>query len=934
MRTYLNTNEQWATQGLSADAKVIYVLGLKPYVNFETAEVGFRRRVSIQSLKETIEFTPVRGSTKKPVKRTRKYIESRINELGRAGLVERLEEDGADFVFRLPLADIDEKKDTSAAPHYSVQMRKGRGGDKEGTSKAQQKTAMKGQVGTLISSAESTVCEELKSDEGTRTEQGQNDQEDRLVIGRADHILKSFSLPLDQSQSTKEKSKSKPLQTDNTEPTTFAQAILIAVLELTSTIKRLPEMLATLSTRTCVNPDTTHRDCENKKDKQETTSKDGFEEKNTDKSQHLASNSLESSQLTFTKETNPILKPEVSHGLEASPEPLAVEINSLTQNPVLGLKDTASPPVANPPSHAETPDCLAEQISEPACDLPAFDVTPVDVGGSAKVAGTHENSPESTVGAFNGVGEIPRVEVVGATNKMELDRARVIPITEEIEDLGGRDEQASDIHVVNQEVACVADGMSGQESICDLPQRHPCLNDLTGFETEEEKIFKLTGGDPDLMQAYKDLQEQNDIEQAGRDKEALSIPVINQEVVSVSEVMKGQGREETEEEKAIRITGGDPELMRAFVKVQEKSRKAAEAKKAKEESRRVKRAEPIDGFNVIGSVIAVAVNLNTRSLTQIDSDRVPVLTHKHVSEEDQIIAVVEPRQSRQKRKTLDGATKEAMNSYLAGVNIVEQNLLVRVEPEVVTQSVVQEAQEPRASGFELVSTVFSAPDVIAETKNKGVRKLKEGVDPVLFELCQKTWDAYAAAYLSRYNAPALRNAASHSMIKRFAKDVGQEAPALVAFYLKHNSPFFIKTGHDLKVLLSNAQRVRTAMYNNVTEDPKLESSYESFKETHQKKVNKQRIDALKVLSEMELKKGQGYDAARDVNAERVDQEGNVVESGNTASENKQCTVSANNSVAQNNLSTESDISKIDTFAMGAMERGLFNLRMFKASLGG
>lgn len=72
---------------LSHAAKVAYLLGIRPYMDFATGLVGYRRRVSYQSLAELLEFSPGRGSHRPQQRFSREALRAVFRELERAGLI-------------------------------------------------------------------------------------------------------------------------------------------------------------------------------------------------------------------------------------------------------------------------------------------------------------------------------------------------------------------------------------------------------------------------------------------------------------------------------------------------------------------------------------------------------------------------------------------------------------------------------------------------------------------------------------------------------------------------------------------------------------------------------------------------------------------------------------------------------------------------------
>ncbi len=100
--------EDEALQGLPAAAQVLYLRGLRRWMDFQTGLVGVRRRISWQMLSETLYVEPGRG-----VRGTGRVHESAVRRLaGRleaVGLVERRSVGPRDYlIFFLPLALTDE----------------------------------------------------------------------------------------------------------------------------------------------------------------------------------------------------------------------------------------------------------------------------------------------------------------------------------------------------------------------------------------------------------------------------------------------------------------------------------------------------------------------------------------------------------------------------------------------------------------------------------------------------------------------------------------------------------------------------------------------------------------------------------------------------------------------------------------------------------
>jgi len=109
--TAWNDAEDSALQGLSCDAQVLYLRGLRRYMDYRTGVVGIARRIDEACLRETIEFVPDRGSSaRRRNDITRQFIRSRLDELRRVGLIADVasEPGRRGYVFRLVLADTDQ----------------------------------------------------------------------------------------------------------------------------------------------------------------------------------------------------------------------------------------------------------------------------------------------------------------------------------------------------------------------------------------------------------------------------------------------------------------------------------------------------------------------------------------------------------------------------------------------------------------------------------------------------------------------------------------------------------------------------------------------------------------------------------------------------------------------------------------------------------
>jgi hypothetical protein len=75
---------------------------------------------------------------------------------------------------------------------------------------------------------------------------------------------------------------------------------------------------------------------------------------------------------------------------------------------------------------------------------------------------------------------------------------------------------------------------------------------------------------------------------------------------------------------------------------------------------------------------------------------------------------------------------------------------------------------------------------------------------------KRVWEAYRAAYLTRYQVEPARNAKLNANIAQFTARVGaDDAPAIAAFFVCHNDSFYVKSMHTFSLCLRDAEALRT-----------------------------------------------------------------------------------------------------------------------------
>jgi hypothetical protein len=90
-------------------------------------------------------------------------------------------------------------------------------------------------------------------------------------------------------------------------------------------------------------------------------------------------------------------------------------------------------------------------------------------------------------------------------------------------------------------------------------------------------------------------------------------------------------------------------------------------------------------------------------------------------------------------------------------------------------------------------------------------------DTALQAVCRETWGAYSASYRDRYSESPIINAKVRAQVKQFCQRVSAlEAPHIAAFYVRHNSSFYVGKGHAVGPLLADAEKLRTEWATNQT----------------------------------------------------------------------------------------------------------------------
>lgn len=101
---------------LSHAAKLAYILGIRPHMDYATGIVGHKRKVSYQSLAELLEFSPVRGSQRKEQRFNREALRAIFRELERVGLIRWIKNEDRCLFFECLVAHRDSSPEMRSNP--------------------------------------------------------------------------------------------------------------------------------------------------------------------------------------------------------------------------------------------------------------------------------------------------------------------------------------------------------------------------------------------------------------------------------------------------------------------------------------------------------------------------------------------------------------------------------------------------------------------------------------------------------------------------------------------------------------------------------------------------------------------------------------------------------------------------------------------------
>lgn len=134
---------------------------------------------------------------------------------------------------------------------------------------------------------------------------------------------------------------------------------------------------------------------------------------------------------------------------------------------------------------------------------------------------------------------------------------------------------------------------------------------------------------------------------------------------------------------------------------------------------------------------------------------------------------------------------------------VKQQGSVREIPESQEGKGREEEKEGKGKEFNAppsaVAVIESEPEPVA-TKS----------ETALQAACRETWAAYCQAYADAYGAQPVRAAKQSSQVKQIVQSLGaDEAPQVVAWFVRHPAQWYVTKGHDIGLLLADIVKLRT-----------------------------------------------------------------------------------------------------------------------------
>jgi len=141
-------------------------------------------------------------------------------------------------------------------------------------------------------------------------------------------------------------------------------------------------------------------------------------------------------------------------------------------------------------------------------------------------------------------------------------------------------------------------------------------------------------------------------------------------------------------------------------------------------------------------------------------------------------------------------SRKARRRREAGVQMVSQELELELDKELeLEKELSRTAQAPVSQPAEVIE-ISQAPT----TKN--------------IELNRRIWNSYRDAYIRRWNKEPVRNAKVNRNISDLGKRLGEDAVAVIQFYVGHNKAYYVEHTHDVGLCLKDAESLHTQWANN------------------------------------------------------------------------------------------------------------------------
>lgn len=116
--------------------------------------------------------------------------------------------------------------------------------------------------------------------------------------------------------------------------------------------------------------------------------------------------------------------------------------------------------------------------------------------------------------------------------------------------------------------------------------------------------------------------------------------------------------------------------------------------------------------------------------------------------------------------------------------------------------------------MELELNMFSngfTPSATAKTKEKAkpkaVKKQESEQDKELNELIKQVREIYIKGYMNRYKVAPKIDVKFHSIVKRFVKENGIDAQAMMKIFIESDNPYYLKNYHNEKLAQADAKKL-------------------------------------------------------------------------------------------------------------------------------